>query len=141
MTYNRTGLVVLIVIMLALGVAALARGGNSPLVITADLSDRQLVLTENGERILTARIAIGTRERPTPVGRFRIVGKYAGSVWNGRYGCCVLTLNTAPRGLTIALHGMRSMENATKGCLGLAERPLRRLMRLVPLGTQVVIHP
>ena len=66
------------------------------------------------------------------------------------YGCCLLALSAHqnhlppgwPGGDRIAIHGGGGIGAATSnGCLHATESVLRRLMRLVPLGSQVVIHP
>jgi lipoprotein-anchoring transpeptidase ErfK/SrfK len=68
------------------------------------------------------------------------------------YGCCALALTARqpnlPAGWTggdrVALHGTptdaAAGDAASAGCLRVQERPLRRLMKLVPVGTRVTIR-
>jgi len=90
-----------------------------------------------------------SRRNSHPIGRFGATDKLTG--FNpAAYGCCLLALSAHqnhlppgwPGGDRIAIHGGGGIGAATSnGCLHATESVLRRLMRLVPLGSQVVIHP
>jgi hypothetical protein len=99
--------------------------------------------------VLRAAVGIGAVRTPTPIGRFGVTDKLTG-LNPAAYGCCILALSAHqthlplgwPGGDRIAIHGGGGIGAATSnGCLHATEFVLRRLMRLVPLGTQVVIHP
>ena len=86
---------------------------------------------------------------PTPIGHFGVTDKLTG-LNPAAYGCCILALSAhqthLPPGWAggdrIAIHGGGGIGAATSnGCLHATTAVLRRLMRRVPLGTQVVVHP
>jgi lipoprotein-anchoring transpeptidase ErfK/SrfK len=120
--------------------------------ITVDLSTRRLTLRD-GKRVLRRiAIGIGNPSSPTPVGRFAVTDKLAGSTYGSYYGCCILALSAhqpnLPPGWTggdrMAIHGTSDPSSIgaaqSAGCLRAADTDLRALMRRVPLGTPVVIR-
>jgi len=122
---------------------------RTPIAIDVDLSGRLLRVWRFGIVVLRAAVGIGAAGSPTPIGRFGITDKLTG--FNpGAYGCCILALSAhqthLPPGWAggdrIAIHGGGGIGAATSnGCLHATGAVLRRLMRRVPLGTQVVVHP
>jgi hypothetical protein len=70
-----------------------------------------------------------------------------GSSLGSYYGCCILALSGnqphPPSGWTggarLAIHG-GAYGAVSAGCLHASTRDLLYLMRVVPLGTQIVIH-
>ena len=109
-----------------------------------------MLLVRGGTRLLrTMRVGIGAPGTATPSGRFAITDKLAGSRFSSVYGCCILALSghqtNLPRGWTggdrLAIHGGSTAGAVSTGCLHAAEADLRWLMRLVPLGAQITIHP
>ena len=94
------------------------------------------------------RVGIGRAGTSTPTGRFSITDKLRGRDYGSDYGCCILALSGhqphTPRGWTggarLAIHG-GSYGAGSAGCLHASTRDLSYLMRMAPLGTQVVIHP
>lgn len=122
---------------------------RSPVAIDVDLSGRLLRLWRRGTVVLRAAVGIGAARTPTPIGRFGVTDKLTG-INPAAYGCCVLALSAhqthLPRGWAggdrIAIHGGGGIGAATSnGCLHATGAVLHRLMRRVPLGTQVVVHP
>jgi hypothetical protein len=92
----------------------------------------------------------GARGTPTPTGRFAITDKLRGSDFSASaYGCCILALSghqtSLPRGWTggdrLAIHGGSTAGAVSTGCLHAAARDLVWLMRSVPLGAQIAVHP
>ena len=122
---------------------------RSPLAVDVDLSGRLLRVWRRGTVVVRAAVGVGAAGTPTPIGRFGVTDKL--SRFNpAAYGCCILALSAHqthvppgwPGGDRIAIHGGGGIGvAASNGCLHATESVLRRLMRLVPLGTQVVIHP
>jgi lipoprotein-anchoring transpeptidase ErfK/SrfK len=116
--------------------------------VEADLSRRLLRVWADGHVIRRMHVGIGRAGSRTPTGRFSITDKLQGSEYGAYYGCCILALSghqpNTPRGWTggarLAIHGGASGA-VRAGCLHATTRDLRYLMRAVPLGTQVVIHP
>jgi hypothetical protein len=132
--------------------AWVARGGlrlrRTKLSLDIDLS-RQMLRVRNGNRVVRwIRVGIGAAGTSTPTGRFAITDKLNGAAYSPVYGCCILALSghqtNLPRGWTggdrLAIHG-GSPGAVSTGCLHASTADLRFLMRSVPLGAQVVIHP
>jgi hypothetical protein len=117
--------------------------------LDVDLSARLLHVRSAGRLLRTVRVGIGAPGTPTPTGRFAITDKLRGSDYSAVYGCCILALSghqtNLPPGWTggdrLAIHGGSTGGAVSTGCLHADERDLRYLMRLVPLGAQIVIHP
>lgn len=124
---------------------------RSELSLHADLSRRRVVLRRGSRVLRTLRVAIGRPGSSTPTGRFSVTDKLSGPRFSRYFGCCILALSgTQPRlpagwdgGNRLAIHGTDRPSSigrrASAGCLRAAERPLRSLMRTVPVGTPVTI--
>lgn len=119
--------------------------------IVIDLSERRLVVRRGGEVVRRMTVAIGRASSPTPVGRFAVTDKLAGSRYGSYYGCCILALSgrqpNLPEGWSggdrLAIHGSPTPtwgQAVSNGCLHAEEVDLRSLMKVVPLGTSVKIH-
>jgi hypothetical protein len=122
--------------------------GHVRVVVEADLSRRLLRVWRDGRVIRRFHVGVGRAGSRTPTGRFSITDKLRGADYGSYYGCCILALSGhqthTPRGWTggarLAIHG-GALDASSAGCLHASTRDLRYLMRVVPLGTQVVIHP
>jgi lipoprotein-anchoring transpeptidase ErfK/SrfK len=117
--------------------------------IDVDLSARRLRVWRGGVIVRRVEIAVGAAASPTPIGRFAVTDQLTGFNTSA-YGCCILALSGhqthVPPGWTggdrLAIHGGGGLGSAVStGCLHAGEADLRWLLRRVPLGTQVVIHP
>lgn len=119
--------------------------------IRIDLSDRRLTFQHRGRVVVRSTVSIGSTSSPTPRGVFSVTDKLPGSRYGSYYGCCILALSTIqthlPPGWSgdnrMAIHGAASESsvgiNRSAGCLRARARTLRKLMRLVLIGTRVVI--
>jgi len=125
------------------------RYARTRLEIDVDLSQRRATL-RRGSRILHRfAVGVGRPGSPTPTGRFSVTDKLNGPAYSAYYGCCILALSaTQPNlpagwsgGNRIAIHGGPTGGAVSAGCIHAADAELRSLMRLVPLGTPVLIHP
>jgi lipoprotein-anchoring transpeptidase ErfK/SrfK len=114
-----------------------------------DLSARRLRVWRGGVILRRVEVAVGAPATPTPIGRFAVTDQLTGFNTSA-YGCCILALSghqtNLPPGWTggdrLAIHGGGGIGSAvSSGCLHAGETDLRWLLRRVPLGTQVVIHP
>jgi lipoprotein-anchoring transpeptidase ErfK/SrfK len=93
-------------------------------------------------------VGIGAPGTSTPTGRFAVSDKLNGAAYSPVYGCCILALSghqtNLPRGWTggdrLAIHA-GSLGAVSTGCVHASTSDLRFLMRSVPLGARVVIHP
>jgi hypothetical protein len=122
---------------------------RSNLSLRADLSARTLQLLRGSRVVRTMPVAIGAPSTPTPTGRFILTDKLIPDRSVSFYGCCLLALSGhQPHlrpgwagGNRIAIHGGGSLGTAASaGCLHARDSDLRRLMRILPLGTPVVIQ-
>jgi hypothetical protein len=123
------------------------------LSLVLDLSARRLVLRSGRTVIRRMTVGVGQPASPTPVGRFAITDKLSGPAFSSYYGCCILALSAhqpyLPAGWRggdrIAIHGTYDLGSigaaSTAGCVRAAAVDLHVLMRRVPLGTPVFIHP
>jgi lipoprotein-anchoring transpeptidase ErfK/SrfK len=120
--------------------------------LEVDLSRREL-LVHQGRRVMRRfTVSVGRPTSPTPIGRFAVTDTLSSARYGAVYGCCILALSGRqthlPAGWTggdrLAIHGSPSdaVGGATSaGCLHARKRDLHLLMRVVPSGTQVLIHP
>jgi hypothetical protein len=123
------------------------------LELDVDLSSRTLVMRRDGVAVRRLSVGIGRPGSPTPTGRFAVTDKLDGRAYSAVYGCCILALSATqpnlPTGWTggnrIAIHGTPSPSDfgraVSAGCVHASDADLRYLMRVVPLGTPVVIRP
>ena len=74
--------------------------------------------------------------------------KLNGAAYSASYGCCILALSATQQSLPagwsggnrIAIHGGPTGGAVSAGCIHAADADLRYLMRLVPLGTPVLVR-
>jgi lipoprotein-anchoring transpeptidase ErfK/SrfK len=98
-------------------------------------------------------VGIGRPGSPTPTGRFAVTDKLSGAPYGTVYGCCILALSAHQPNLPagwkggdrMAIHGTSDPASigapSSAGCLRAGDGDLRYLMRRLPLGTPVFIHP
>jgi lipoprotein-anchoring transpeptidase ErfK/SrfK len=122
---------------------------HARVTLEIDLSAETLRMRRAARVLRTMRVGIGAPGTPTPTGRFAVTDKLDGARYSPVYGCCILALSAhqthLPSGWTggdrIAIHGGPTGGAVSTGCLHAGTVDLRYLMRTVPLGAQVVIHP
>jgi L,D-transpeptidase-like protein len=129
------------------------RYSRTALEVDVDLSARVLTVRHGREVVRRTRVGVGAADSPTPTGRFAVTDKLDGAEFSSAYGCCILALSAIqtnlPRGWSggdrIAIHGTSSPSDfgrgVSAGCIHARDGDLRWLMRVVPLGTPVVIRP
>jgi lipoprotein-anchoring transpeptidase ErfK/SrfK len=119
------------------------------IALEVNLSARRLRVWRSGLILRRVDVAIGAASSPTPIGRFAVTDQLTGFNTSA-YGCCILALSGHQTHLAtgwtggdrLAIHGGGGIGSAvSNGCLHAGETELRWLLRRVPLGTQVVIHP
>jgi hypothetical protein len=116
--------------------------------LDADLSQRLLLVRAGGRVVRRIRVGVGRAGSTTPTGRFSVTDKLRGPDYGSYYGCCILALSGhqthVPRGWRggnrLAIHGGSTAGAVSAGCLHAATGDLRWLMRVVPVGAQVVIR-
>lgn len=118
--------------------------------IVVDLSRRTITVTVSGHDPLTAPVAVGTQQNPTPTGRFYVTDRVRPRNPHGAYGAFALGLSAHSDTLTefggrdgqVGIHGTNQPASigkaASHGCVRVPPEVVKRL-ELVPLGTPVVI--
>jgi lipoprotein-anchoring transpeptidase ErfK/SrfK len=113
--------------------------------LEADLSRRMLTVKRGDAALRRIRIDIGAASSRTPVGRYAVTDKLPGSRFSAVYGCCILALSGHQGSGRLAIHGTPSGSVPgyanSEGCLHAKTSDLRYLMRVIPLGTPVFVHP
>ncbi len=128
------------------------RYSRTPLELDVDLSQRTLIVRRGDTLLRRTSVGVGASDSPTPTGRFAVTDKLAGATFSSAYGCCILALSAIQTNLPpgwsggdrIAIHGTLSASDfgraVSGGCVHARDGDLRWLMRVVPLGTPVVIR-
>jgi L,D-transpeptidase catalytic domain len=125
---------------------------RTPLELRADLSERRLSALSRGQVLRRIQVTIGGPASPTPTGHCAVTDKLRGADFGSYYGCCILAISGRQTKLPpgweggdlLAIHGGPSWSLGSRlsaGCLHADETDLRWLMRRVPLGTPITIHP
>jgi lipoprotein-anchoring transpeptidase ErfK/SrfK len=129
------------------------RYSSTRLELDVDLSERTLTVRGDHAALRRFSVGVGAFASPTPTGHFAVTDKLAGRTFSAAYGCCILALSAVqpnlPAGWTagnrVAIHGTLSPSDfghaVSAGCVHAPDADLRYLMRIVPLGTPVVIRP
>lgn len=116
------------------------------------VSQRRLraTLYERGRRIWRAPVGIGKPSTPTPAGRFWIREKFRVHDPDGLYGTVAFgtsdysVLSDWPGGGIIGIHGTNEPflipGRPSHGCIRVRNKDVRRLWRLMPIGTPLLIR-
>jgi hypothetical protein len=107
-------------------------------------------LYRSGRRIWRSRIGVGTPSTPTPAGRFWIREKFRVRNSGGPFGPYAFgtgaysVLSEWPGGGVIGIHGTNQPGlipgRPSHGCIRLPNPAIRRLARLMPVGTPIRIR-
>jgi lipoprotein-anchoring transpeptidase ErfK/SrfK len=119
--------------------------------IVVDLSDRRVTLYRGSDVLLVTAAAIGSPSTPTPTGRYYVNQKLVAPDPLGPFGPAALGISAfSPalrdwvQGGPIAIHGTNQAEllgsAVSHGCIRVANDVVRRLWKLVPTGTPVLIR-
>ena len=120
--------------------------------LEVDLSRREVVVRQEDAGPRRISVAVGAPDTPTPPGKYYVTDKLRGADFGPYYGCCILALSghqpNLPQGWSggdrLAIHGSPTPtwgQNVSNGCLHTREADLRYLLKTVPLGTVVSVHP
>ena len=132
---------------ISLGGSSLTR---TPIRVDADLSRHLVVVWRRGHVLFRTKAATGAPGTPTPTGRYFATDRVA-FPRTSEYGSFAFGLSGIqphlPSGWSssdqLAIHGTNQPwsigHSVSAGCLRVSERALRRLKRLLALGTPVVI--
>ena len=119
--------------------------------IVVDLSGRRLYVFRRGRLRLRTRVAVGAPETPTPTGRYVVNERWLLDDPNGVFGVAALGISAHSTVLhdwlehgPIGLHGTNEPwtigRASSHGCIRLRNADMRRLFRLAPAGTPVLIR-
>ena len=118
--------------------------------LVVSLRHRRLILLRAGKRIFRAPVGIGAPGTPTPRGEFYIRDRLRGyaSAFYGpiAFGTSARSavLTEWPAGGFIGIHGTNAPRlipgRPSHGCIRMRNRDLRRLARLLPVGTPLTIE-
>jgi len=129
------------------------RYSRTRLEVDVDLSERTLTVRRDRAVVRRIGVGVGAAASPTPTGDFAVTDKLEGNRFSAAYGCCILALSAVqpnlPAGWSggnrVAIHGTLSPSDfgraVSAGCVHAPDADLRYLIRIVPLGTPVVIRP
>jgi hypothetical protein len=114
----------------------------------ADLSERELELWRGSRVVRRMSVGIGGPGTPTPVGRYTVTDKLIPDRGLSYYGCCLLALSGRQPHLRpgwaggdrIAIHGGSTGTATSAGCIHASDGDLKRLMKIIPIGTPVYIR-
>jgi hypothetical protein len=109
----------------------------------------RVMLYDHGHQIFQARVGVGKPSTPTPAGRFWIREKFRVG-GNPLYGARAMgtaayssTLTDWPGGGVVGLHGTSEPGlipgRPSHGCVRIRNRDIKRLYRLTPVGTPLLI--
>jgi hypothetical protein len=117
--------------------------------LTIDRKKLRATLRKNGKKIWSASIGIGKRATPTPRGQFWIRERLKGIGSNGTYGpwafgtSAYSNLSDWPGGGVVGIHGTNQPRlvpgRPSHGCIRVRNDKIRKLARLMPIGTPVRI--
>jgi lipoprotein-anchoring transpeptidase ErfK/SrfK len=119
--------------------------------IVVDLARRRLTLLRRGKVVLRTPAAIGTAATPTPKGRFYVKEALLAANPHGAFGPGALGVSSYSPVLTgwaqggpIGIHGTDDPSSIgqprSNGCIRVPNAIARRLLRIVPLGTPVIVR-
>lgn len=131
----------LLIMLRALPLGAIPVMSSSEYLIWVDMRALNLTLYKGQTQVGRWPVAIGKGETPTPVGVFKITGRFAPSEPNG-FGTRFLGINV-PWG-KYGIHGTNNPgsigNHASHGCIRMYSRDIEKLYAAVPNGTPVVIE-
>ena len=119
--------------------------------IVVDLSERTVRFFRNGKLTLRSTAAIGAAATPTPLGRYYVNQRLIPSDPSGPFGPGAIGISAFSDVLTgwaqggpVAIHGTNepwSIGRAvSNGCIRVRNEVLRRLFKVTPAGTPVLIR-
>jgi lipoprotein-anchoring transpeptidase ErfK/SrfK len=129
-----------------------ALGGYATVSTRLVIDRRRLTATllRDGRRVMRAPIGIGTAAAPTPAGEFYVRNRLT-RFRSPFYGPVALgtsarseTLTDWPGGGFVGIHGTDRPDlipgRVSHGCIRMRNGDIRRLARLMPIGTPIDIH-
>jgi lipoprotein-anchoring transpeptidase ErfK/SrfK len=125
---------------------------SNPYRLVVRLSRHRLLLWRGQKLVARYPVAVGTSSTPTPLGMFYVVELLKPHNPNGSYGPYSFGISAHSNVLKtfaggdgrVGVHGTNQPDligsNISHGCIRLRNEPIRRLARILPLGTPVYIR-
>ncbi len=115
----------------------------SPYEIYISLNEQRLYLLKDDDVVFTAVVSTGTPSNPTPIGRFRILGKERAH-FSEKYDVNMLFWMPFENGYGLhALEGKSYLKKLGRidshGCVRLSHEAARFMFETIPRGTPVII--
>jgi hypothetical protein len=121
--------------------------------IQIDLSDHKLEVTKDDEVVLKSRIGIGEEDTPTPAGDYYVKELIRPEVPHTLYGAFVFGLSGYSEVLDgsdydddtgrLGIHGTNDPKtigkDVSKGCIRVPDKVVKRMAKIIPLGTPVSV--
>jgi len=118
--------------------------------LVVNLTERKATLVRNGRVVLRAPVAVGRSWAPTPTGHFYIRNKLTRYA-SPRYGPVAFGTSARSPGLTdwpvgsyVGIHGTDQPwlvgAAVSHGCIRMRNADIRRLARLMPVGTPLTVR-
>jgi hypothetical protein len=129
-----------------------ALGGYHKVIkqLVIDRSSFRAQLYRDGDRIWWGRLGVGTPDAPTPAGRFYTRERLVPREKDGIYGIFAFgtsaysSLSDWPRGGVVGIHGTNQPSlipgRISHGCVRVRNEKIRKLRRLMPLGTPIRVR-
>jgi hypothetical protein len=113
---------------------------DGPLLITVDLQARVLSVFKDGYEIGATAVLLGTRQHPTPTGRFPILTKERHNV-SEKYGNAPMPWTLRLTWDGVAIHGGHAVELgfASHGCISTPDPFQAKLFAIAKKGDLVII--
>jgi lipoprotein-anchoring transpeptidase ErfK/SrfK len=119
--------------------------------VVVDVRAKRLTLYRAGRPVLRTTVAVGSPQTPTPLGHYYVDQRLVPTDPSGPYGPAAIGISAYSNVLTgwtqggpIAIHGTNepwSIGHAvSNGCIRVHNDVLRRLFKVTPAGTPVVIR-
>jgi lipoprotein-anchoring transpeptidase ErfK/SrfK len=119
--------------------------------IVIDVRAERLRAYRDGRLALSVPVAVGAKASPTPTGRFYLRERVVPAAKGGPYGVLALGLSAFSRyrtdwvgGGQVAIHGTNEPQlipgHVSNGCIRLHNADVRRLGRIVGVGTPISIR-
>ena len=119
-------------------------------LLVIDRGRRRIRLYRRGRAVLSAPVGVGAAQSPTPSGRYFVRERLEPESSNGIYGALAFGTSAYsryrtdwPGGGQVGVHGTNQPHlipgRISNGCVRLRNRAVRRLDRLAPVGTPILI--
>jgi lipoprotein-anchoring transpeptidase ErfK/SrfK len=119
--------------------------------LIVDLKTLRATLIANAHKVFSAPIGVGKASTPTPRGSFYVIDRLVNIGGGGVYGPLAFGTSAKSRVLTdwpgggvIGIHGTNEPQlipgRPSHGCIRMRDRDIRRLGRLMPVGTPVTVR-